>query len=243
MGLLIVPVFNEEKYIKNVLKKIKKVKGNNQILVINDGSTDDTEKIVNNVGVDYYLKNERNIGCGNAIRLGFDFAISNNYNFVVTIDGDGQHNPYEMLKFIKLIQKYDVISGNRFSSKSPIIGKYPLERLLSNKLLNEIINKNTNYNLSDAFCGFKAYNKKAFKKLKLTLNGYMWPFELFIQADKNKLTVKEVPISLIYYEKNRNFEYYAKSSAFEANEYLSTNISRKDYNKLLLFFEKYVNVR
>ena len=115
--LVIVPVFNEQKNILNTINNLKEFFEN--ILVINDGSNDDTQKILSNNSIPF-LSHIINLGQGAALDTGFNFFIKmTNFKYVITFDGDGQHlakDAYEMFKYLKK-ESHQIVVGNRFKDK------------------------------------------------------------------------------------------------------------------------------
>ena len=102
------------------------------------------------------------------------------------------------------------------------------------------MNKVTGYSLHDAFCGFKSYRVDSLAKIKLTLRSYVWPIELFVQAQKLRFVVKEIPVSRIYWDTSRKLNYYAKFCLDEMIHYLKSNFDLKDYQDIMLFWKKYI---
>jgi len=209
--LFFIPLYNEEKYIEKVLQDIRKY-SEEDILVFNDGSTDSSQSIIRNisrelVGNIFYSKHKNNEGYGKTLIDGFNYAIQNDYQLILTIDGDGQHEPDNIPHFINVMRNSttDIISGSRYLNPDLIISKPPPERLKMNREITKIINRITGYQLTDTFCGFKIYRIISLKKLNLTEKGYGLPLQLFIQAHKNNLKVEELPIELIYTDEKRTF--------------------------------------
>lgn len=223
--LIAIPVYNEEKYIKEVILKVK----NNidiqsaDILIINDGSTDKTQQYLGKTDEIITISHVKNEGYGQSLIDGFQYAIKNQYKYIITMDCDRQHEPYEIKKFINSIirDEYDIISGSRYLNFNPDDkSKVPRDHLNINKKITKKINKLTEYNLTDSFCGFKAYKVLSLKKLKLTEPGYGFPLQLWLQAGKKKLKIKEIPVELIYLDYTRNFFNSFKSSSKRYKYYL-----------------------
>ena len=238
VDLIVIPVFNEEKHLGEVIRGIQSLDLRCQILVVDDGSTDKTAQVVHAADVDHFIMHKKNFGPGRALATGFEFAIRKGFDILVTVDGDGQHNVEEIPNFLNSIFDADIVSGNRFSPKSPKIGSAPLEKVEATSLLTKFVNKVTGYSLHDAFCGFKAYKVNSLAKIKLTLQGFAWPLELFVQARKAGLSIKEIPVSMIYLDTSKNWNYYAKVSRDETIQYLRNNFDLKNYQQILIFFQK-----
>jgi len=212
--LVIIPVYNEERYIEKVLKKVKE-NTDSDILVINDGSTDNSLEIINSItpplnirggwGELKIITRAENRGYGKSLIDGFDFAISNGYKYALTMDCDEQHEPHLIPEFLKEINYFDIISGSRYLKDFPSNSSPPQDRKYINEQITKIINRVTGYNLTDSFCGFKAYRVDSLKKLRLTEWGYGMPLQFWIQAWHNKLNIKEYPIERIYKNMDRSF--------------------------------------
>ncbi|HBY57997.1 MAG TPA: glycosyltransferase family 2 protein [Candidatus Atribacteria bacterium] len=215
-NLILIPIYNEQKHIFNVLREVRKYL-KDDILVINDGSTDESKEIIEEISSCAKLKGELiiinhsiNEGYGQSLIDGINFAQNNNYKYLVTLDCDEQHEPHLIPQFLKEIKKgkVDIVSGSRYLSPQRQIDTPPQDRYRINRQITKLINKITNYGLTDSFCGFKAYRVESLKKLKLSEKGYGFPLQLLIQAYKNNLTIKELPVSMIYKDKTRTFGNY-----------------------------------
>jgi len=240
LNLIIIPVFNEERHIRNLITRIRSLNLEYEILIVDDGSTDSTSQIAQTADVDHYIRHQKNQGCGASLTTGFDFAVRGQYDIAVTIDGDEQHDPNEIPTFLKEIDGTDIVSGNRFSPESRVIGLAPSEKIEANRIFTEFVNKVTGYSLHDAFCGFKSYKVNSLANIKLTLRSYAWPIELFVQAQRFRLVVKEIPISRIYLDTSRKLDYYAKFCLDEMTHYLKSNFDLKAYQDIMLFWKKYI---
>lgn len=202
--LLILPVFNEEDYILEVLESLPDTV---DISVIDDGSTDNTLKILKqHTKVDFLIRHKTNQGYGKSLIDGFELAIKNNYTYLVTMDCDAQHEPKYIPIFFEELTNFDIVSGSRYLPTSPHLSEAPKDRVEINKFITQLICKYTKYNITDAFCGFKGYRTEALKKLNLTEHGYGMPLQLLIQASNAGLTIKEIPVPLIYHVQDRNFK-------------------------------------
>lgn len=200
--IVAIPVYNEEEYVQSVLDCVKRF--SDDVLVINDGSSDESSRIAREAGVKV-LDHPTNQGYGRALRSAFAYAADNDYDVVVTMDADKQHLPRHIPVFLHHISDCDIVSGSRYLSSNPEDTAAPEERALVNRTITKRIDEATGYRLTDSFCGFKAYRVEALKKLALREDGYAMPLELWIQAAANGLRVKEIPVSLIYLDPNRSF--------------------------------------
>ena len=201
--LAALPVYNEESYVDNVLAEVAKYADN--ILVVNDGSTDGTlERLAAWTDV-HVVSHEVNKGYGAALKSAFKFAIENDYDCLVTLDCDGQHQPKRIPRFVAASANADIVSGSRYLKQYSGDSVPPSDRLFINRQITRELNELLHLNLTDAFCGFKAYRVAALKKLDISDDGYAMPLELWVQAAMVGLSVVEVPVPLIYLDLNRSF--------------------------------------
>lgn len=197
------PVYNEEKHVRRVLDEV--LQYSPEVLVVDDGSSDRTPQLLAEYPQVHVQRHAQNQGYGAALRTAFDFVIANGYDVVVTIDCDGQHQPKRIREFVDAAVDADIVSGSRylrdFAGDSPA----PEERRRINRLLTDELNRRLNLNLTDAFCGFKAYRGEALAKLEVAENGYSMPLELWVQAASLGLRITELPVERIYLDEKRSF--------------------------------------
>ena len=206
--LVIMPVFNEEYRIQRVINQVLKF-SNVDLVVVNDGSTDRTNEILEKYYSDEIeiIHHKENLGYGAALITGFNYAIKNNYEIVITIDADGQHDPIYIPMFLDEIKKgYDIVSGTRYHPQSPI-----RTHILENpKKINDEIVEFLKYKLgifiTDAFCGFKAYRMDKLVELNLTVTDYAFPLQVWVQAFMKGFRIKEIPVPLIFTNPRRNYD-------------------------------------
>lgn len=217
--LVLVPVFNEEKTVKNILEQIR-YNSSADILVVNDGSTDDSLIQVQRGNPTYIINHERNMGPGGALISGFKFAIEHNYEVLITLDADGQHLPDYIPKFIEAISDVDMVVGSRYLPGSERKSRPPRERELANQAVTKLTRKYIDYNITDYASGFRAYRVSSLRKLRVTETGYAWPFQLWIQAYEAGFRVKEIPIPLLYlnYERSSHGEFGSMKEALAKAE-------------------------
>ena len=231
MNLVVIPAYNEEAKIGHILKQVKDFQPSMHILVVDDGSTDNTSEIVREAEVDHYIRFDTNRGYGKALTAGFDFLRESEYRWMITLDGDGQHDPSELSSFVQHFGYADILSGSRLLPESPRLSGAPGRRIYWNNLVTAVINERTNYNLTDAFCGYKAFSREAVDALRPTTDGYIFPLELFLLAKKANLTVREIPVSMIYFEQVRDLKYYIESSYEESVDFLKREFSAKEIER------------
>ncbi|MEM7826624.1 MAG: glycosyltransferase family 2 protein [Candidatus Aenigmatarchaeota archaeon] len=208
MIVAVIPAYNEEKTIADVVKKTKRYV--DKVIVINDGSDDKTLELARNSGA-YVINHKKNLGLGKSLRDGFKQSIKMNADIIITLDSDGQHDPNDIPKFIKAIRNgYDFVLGKRNLSS------YPLIKKIGNLFLNFMTNLISGTTISDTESGFRAYTNRALKKVYpyLKADGYEIASEIIFAAGYYNLKYTNVDISSYKYVKGvtikdgiRNFAY------------------------------------
>jgi glycosyltransferase involved in cell wall biosynthesis len=196
--LVLVPVFNEGPHVKEVLTDIRRYTAAD-ILVVNDGSTDDSLARIRESDVAYVINHEENAGPGGALISGFRFATERNYQVLITMDADGQHEARDIPRFLEAVEDIDMVVGSRYLPDSERRNAPPKHREWASEVLTRLVCQYTLYDITDCASGFRAYKVSALQKLNLTEKGYVWPFQLWIQTARAGLRVKEIPIALIYF--------------------------------------------
>ena len=204
--LVAIPVYNEADSVPPLLAEIRRYY-QGHILFIDDGSSDCSPCILKKFESDSVsvIQHTNNHGYGKALRTAFDFAASNSFQAIVTMDADWQHEPKKIPQFFDLLPGYDVVSGSRYLEEDPENDSAPADRRSINAEITKKINSLTGYNITDAFCGFKSYNVAALSKLSLDEDGYAMPLQFWIQAKHFGLKVKEIAVPRIYSDPNRQF--------------------------------------
>ncbi len=191
--VICIPAFNEEKNIAKLIIDAKKF--TNKIIVVDDGSTDYTAKIANELGV-VLIQHEKNLGKGAALRTGFRHAMTFSPDVVVTMDGDGQHVPSFIPELIVPIleKEVDVVIGSR-SNKT----KMPLYRKLGFKAISYLNRKATKSKIKDAQSGFRAYSSKSINTLATgKFQDYSAEFEQLNYLLEKNFQIREVPVEIKY---------------------------------------------
>jgi len=186
------PAYNEERYIGTMVLKARKHA--DKVIVIDDGSTDNTAEIAGLAGA-IVLRHPRNKGKGAAIRSILTEVKKRVPDVLVLLDADYQHNPDEMPRMIKaVLDGYDFVIGSREFAKSGI----PFYRRIGQKALLYSTRILTRNRITDSESGFKALSRKAILKLDLTQIGFAIESEMLVVSEEKKLKITEVPISVIY---------------------------------------------
>ena len=201
--LTVLPVFNEDRYVASVLKEV--LRYSRKVLVVDDGSTDATPRRLADFPEVQVLRHSENQGYGAALKSAFDFATARDYDVVVTIDCDGQHEPQRIPQFVAKTAEADIVSGSRYLGRFPSDTAPPEDRRRINRQVTAELNRRLGLRLTDAFCGFKAYRVDALRKLHLSEPGYSMPLELWVQAAAAGLLIVELPVPLVYLDLERSF--------------------------------------
>lgn len=214
--LIAIPVFNEERHLEDVLREVRQYA--DDVLVIDDGSTDRTPQIIarlrDELGLDVIQRDE-NVGYGRSMQDAFDRAAERDFDWVITIDCDEQHEPASIPRFVEAAKSgaFDIVSGSRYMNFDENLverdGNPPPDRRAINHRITLEINDRLasclGSPLTDAFCGFKAYRVEGLKRLELSENGYAFPMQFWVQAAPAGLRVGEIPVRLIYTDEPRSF--------------------------------------
>jgi dolichol-phosphate mannosyltransferase len=201
--LAAIPVFNEVASVHAVLDEV--VKYAPDVLAVDDGSTDGTSQLLDDRSDITVVHHAQNRGYGAALQTAFRYAIDEGYDTLVTLDCDGQHQPKRIPRFVAACKNADIVSGSRYLKTYSGDSQPPAERLFINRTVTKRLNDTFHWNLTDAFCGFKAYRTSALEELRITVDGYAMPLELWAQAAMLGLRILEVPVPLIYLDLSRSF--------------------------------------
>lgn len=189
----IIPAYNEEMAIKSVVERALKY---GDVLVVDDGSTDDTYNIAEKTGAKI-VKHEQNRGKGAAIKSGIKEALSSDYDILILLDGDGQHDPDCIPSFISCMNDNELVIGSRFKNGNP--GNMPVWRKLSNKITTNLIKFVTGYKLTDSQSGFRAMSRDVSGLfLDIKYDDYVYESEMIYKASQHKTKVGEAVIPCTY---------------------------------------------
>jgi dolichol-phosphate mannosyltransferase len=204
--LTAVPVYNEQKHLPAVLDAVRR-HSRGDVLVVDDGSSDGTPALLRQRGDVLVLTHPENRGYGQTLIDAFAFAARCGYDWVVTIDCDGQHDAAAIPRFVSEAARddADVISGSRYLRHLAENDAPPPDRRRINGRLTALLNAVLGLELTDAFCGFKAYRVAGLRRMKLTEPGYAFPMQFWVQAARAGVRVREIPVRLIYNDPNRYF--------------------------------------
>lgn len=206
--LTALPVYNEERHLNDVLTEVKKY--SQDILVVDDGSSDRTPELMRQDRSVHLVRHQQNQGYGAALRTAFQFALDGQYDILVTIDCDGQHEPRLIPELAASVfachdLPADIVSGSRYLTPFPGDSLPPEDRRRINMQITDHLKTRFGLNLTDSFCGFKAYRVDCLARLRITESGYAMPLQLWVQAAALGMKIVEFPVPLIYLEEERSF--------------------------------------
>lgn len=201
--LTALPVYNEARHVAPVLQQVRQF--SEHVLVVDDGSTDETSRLLAGRPDIRVVTHPVNRGYGAALMSAFEHAVAAGFDVLVTIDCDGQHEPQRIPAFVEACRGVDLVSGSRYLEQFLGDSEPPAQRRRINGQITAQLNELLGLQLTDAFCGFKAYRVASLAQLSLTETGYGMPIELWVQAAQAHWRIVEYPVPLIYLDEQRSF--------------------------------------
>ncbi len=204
--LIALPVFNEAGHVVEVLDEVRR--HTDHVLVVDDGSTDGTASLLAGRDDIAVVRHSANRGYGAALATAFATTLAGDWDGLVTIDCDGQHQPRLIPEFIAATlgpPGSDIVSGSRYLRRFPGDSEPPETRRRINAEVTAEINARLGLSITDAFCGFKAYTRRALERLHVSEMGYAMPLEVWVQAARAGLRIRELPVPLLYLDLTRSF--------------------------------------
>ena len=194
MKIACIPAYNEESHIESLVKSAKNHV--DSVVVCDDGSTDNTANIAKNAGA-VVISHKINKGYGAAIISLFDYARENNVDTMITVDGDGQHDPDQIPLLVDILFQHnvDVVIGSRFLNQNT---EAPGYRQRGIKIITSTANYGTDLKVSDSQSGFRAYSKIAINAIHPTEENMSVSTEILFKISNKGLSLAEVPITISY---------------------------------------------
>jgi glycosyltransferase involved in cell wall biosynthesis len=193
---IIIPAYNEEKQITSVIKDIKQY-SNSDIVVIDDGSVDRTSERARSAGA-FVISHPFNMGAGVAIQTGFKYASKNHYDFLLQIDGDGQHHPAHIPDLFSMIEnkKCDLAIGSRFLNNSRY--KAGVLKSAGIRLFRRIVMIITGEFITDPTSGYRCMNRNVFEYC--TSDSFPWDYpdaDIIIDLHRRGFKIAELPVTMV----------------------------------------------
>jgi len=234
--VVIIPAFNEEENIGKVIKSIpRKILGvkDVKVLVVNDGSKDNTIEIAMNAGADKIVSLRTNMGVGSAFMTGIRNAISIGADIVVTVDADSQFDSNQIPELLIPIlnKQLDVVIGSRFLQGKP--KGIPKIKYMGNKIFTKIVSWSVGQKFTDTQCGFRAYSREALYNISI-VNDFTYTQEVLIDLKFKKMKIGEIPVSIKYDEKRKSR--VVKSIFGYSNRVLSIILKSLIFHRPILAF-------
>ncbi len=203
--LVAIPVFNEQRHLLSILAQAR---GHcPDILVIDDGSTDSTPNLLAETPSVAVIRHQQNRGYGASLADAFAYAVERRFRWLITMDCDLQHEPSFIPQFQAAAERdrHDLISGSRYLRVLAGNDAPPVDRRRINARITATLNQRLKLDITDAFCGFKAYRVATLSRLRITVPGYAMPIQLWVQAARARFRIAELPVRLIYNDPTRHF--------------------------------------
>jgi len=198
--LIVVPTYNERDNLPPLVERLLKLAVPVDLLVVDDNSPDGTGKLADELAAKHpqvrVLHREKKEGLGRAYCAGFDWALKQNYEFIMEMDGDFSHNPDDIPRFIEAAQNADLVLGSRYKNGIRVIN-WPMKRLLLSTTAAQYVQIITGMPFSDPTGGFKCFSRRALEAVNLAevrSNGYSFQIELTHKIWRKGMRVTEVPI-------------------------------------------------
>lgn len=193
--IAVIPAYNEQAYISDVVTRARKyVSG---VIVVDDGSSDHSAEVALTAGANVIKHNTRR-GAGATTRTGFEAALKDGADIIVTLDGDGQHNPDEIPQVIAPVieGRADLAIGSRFLGGKTNIPRY---RKFGIDVITFLYNFGSTRKVADAQSCFRAHSRRLLEAINITENGFGFSVQVLIQARRLGFSITEVPVSCLYH--------------------------------------------
>jgi glycosyltransferase involved in cell wall biosynthesis len=191
----VIPCLNEAAFVADIVTRASRYC--DEVIVVDDGSTDGTSAVAEAAGARVVRHSSRQ-GAGAATRSGFKAALRSGADIVVTLDGDGQHNPDEIPRLLPPIQegKADFVIGSRFIRPDH---NMPVHREFGIDVINLMYNLGSRQQITDTQSGFRAHSRRLLEAVQITRNDFGFSVEMLVLARKKGFPIREVPISCVYH--------------------------------------------
>jgi len=218
--LVVIPAYNEQENLARTVNEVKSKAPFADVLVVNDGSRDETTSVAGKIGVDV-VNLPFNLGIGGAVQTGFKYALHNDYDVVVQVDADGQHDASYLPKLVDclLAGKADIVIGSRYLDGEPL--EMPLLRDMGIRYFSWLTSKIVGQRITDCSSGFRALNKEA---VRFFSENYPVDFpdaEALILAHRAGLKISELPVRFRNRSKGKSSLHFLRLLYYPVKETLS----------------------
>ncbi len=189
---VIIPVFNEEGFLGKVVSEVLPYA--DTVIIVDDGCTDNSISEIPTDSKIHIIRHDKNRGKGFALRSGFEFVLSEGFQYLITLDADLQHPPSLIPQFINALDTKDIIVGAR----SRDLQIMPIHRIASNYLTSKILSYKLNVPILDSQCGFRAFRCDILRSIMPKRTGFEAETEMLIYAAKSGLRIGFIEIPTIY---------------------------------------------
>lgn len=196
--LIIIPAYNEQERIQNVISRCMKYLSDRvDLIVINDGSTDETLTVCEREGIDV-INTPFNQGVGNALQTGFRYAIENNYDYLINLDADGQHGPDDLPKFIDKLHEgtVDIVIGSRFLEKDKYEGS--IIRIIGIRFFSKLVSFLIREKITDVTSGYRGMNRAALNFTIIDTFNFDYPdADFLLTLHRAGFRFCEIPVTMM----------------------------------------------
>lgn len=223
--LVIVPFNERTKRLECLLREVRTYAIGAKILVIDDCSKRNIRKPFGRPRkplADFSIDHHTNLGYGKSLIDGFRFAVGRRFDYVVTMDADGEHDPRFIFRFLEAVRNCDFVTGTRYHKSSVKATAIPENSLRMNLEITSYLKNRIGLNITDAFCGFRAYTTSCLGKFDLTVQDYGLPLQIWVQASFLGMNIKEISV-------------FADFSSHGKNKYIKTPL-----DETLTYFESII---
>jgi glycosyltransferase involved in cell wall biosynthesis len=218
----IIPAHDEVRTVAAVVTGVRRFLSD--VLVIDDGSRDGTSDAARASGA-HCIRHERCLGKGRALRSGFIWARNAGFESVVTLDGDGQHDPADIPRLVEAGEHADLVVGYRTFD----LGRVPVFRVLGNRMSAAAVSRLAGRSFRDSQCGFRWIRRALLDRIELRADGFEMETELLVRASRLGLRILEIPVKTIYGLPGSDFRFVRDSALFTLRCFLLVNGRRRDW--------------
>ncbi|MBD3246493.1 MAG: glycosyltransferase [Candidatus Omnitrophica bacterium] len=192
----VVPAYNEGRKLYGIVSELKRRRLS--VLVVDDGSTDDSAKIARAAGADKIISHPKNLGKGRSIKIAIAYlCASTDFEYMVTLDGDGQHAPGDLPVFFSAAaQGCDFVVGNRMANHRGM----PRLRVATNRVMSWMISRITGQYIPDTQCGYRLIRKEVLEHIQIRTTKFEIESEILLKAARKGYRIHSVPIQSIYFQ-------------------------------------------